>query len=201
MFEEAKMIGRVTRCSTRGFVGAVRIPQPEAPTFGTFCQAEAQQGHSRVIGVIYDISIEDDEFARQMAVAEDVTPEHIADQQSLRQVPVEYSALTLGFEEHDQFHHHLPPQPPLTLAPVYVLPPADLIEFSQQLDFLPLLLSAEGVPVDELLLAILRQAAALRPEAQRRNYLVQAGRTCTRQLSGDLTRLTTLLRGLEMENV
>jgi len=200
MSEEAKMIGRVTRCSTRGFVGALRIPQPEAPAFGTFCQVEAQQGRSQVIGVIYDISIEDDEFARQMAIADDAAPEHIADQQSLRQVPVEYSALTLGFEEQDQFHHHLPPQPPLTLAPVYVLPPAGVVRFSQQLDFLPLLLSVEGLPVDELLLAVLRRAAALRPEAQRRKYLVQAGRYCTRQLSGDLTRLTTLLRSLEMES-
>jgi hypothetical protein len=201
MTEGAKMIGRVTRCSTRGFVGALRIPQPEAPAFGTFCRADAQQGRSKVIGVIYDISVEDDEFARQMAVAEDIAPEHIADQQSLRQVPVEYSALTLGFEEQGQVHQRLPPQPPLTLAPIYALPTAEVVRFSEHLDFLPLLFCAEGLPVDELLLAILRQAASLRPEPQRRGYLVQAGRFCARQLSGDLTRLTTLLRSLEMESV
>jgi len=64
MTADDRPIGRVTRCSTRGFVGAVRLPEPQWPVFGTFCRAEAQQGQSQVIGLIYDLSIEDDELAR-----------------------------------------------------------------------------------------------------------------------------------------
>ena len=83
------LIGRVTRCSTRGFVGAMRVPEPEVPAFGGFCLAEAQQGQSQVVGLIYDVSVGDDEFARQIASSETATAEQIADHQENRQDDVE----------------------------------------------------------------------------------------------------------------
>ncbi len=190
------IIGRVTRCSTRGFVGAIRLPEPDLPTFGSLCQAEAQQGRSQVVGLIYDISIQDDEFARQLVTAEGVTPEQLADSQANRQVPVEFSALAVGYANAGQFHYGLPPQPPLTLAPIHTLSDEEALAFSASLDFLPLLLSATEVPVDDLLVAALRRASALRPRSQRAGYLLQAGRVCARLLGRDLTRLETVLNGL-----
>ncbi len=197
MVDNEPLIGRVTRCSTRGFVGAVRLPEPEMPTFGTFCRTEAQQGKSRVIGLIYDISIEDDEFARQLASAEAPPVEQLADHQANRQVPVEYSALAVGYHDDDGFHYNLPPQPPLTLAPVHPLGAEEIAEFTERLDFLALILSALQVPVDELLIAALRNAASLRSGEDRENFLHQAGRTCARLLADDLTRLERVLLGLQ----
>ncbi len=109
MTDKQGLIGRVTRCSTRGFVGAIRLPEPEIPVFGGFCLAEAQQGGSQVIGLIYDISIQDDEFARQMAATETAPAEVLADGQANRQVPVEFSALAVGYRVGEAFHQHLPP--------------------------------------------------------------------------------------------
>src|SRR3972149_2772638 len=87
MPQEQAPVGGVTRSSTRGFVGAVRLPEPEIPVFGLFCRAEAQRGQSAVIGLIYNISIEDDAFARQVATAEGITPEQLADTRFNRQGP------------------------------------------------------------------------------------------------------------------
>lgn len=196
MEEVHAMIGRVTRCSIRGFVGAVRLPEPDLPSFGAFCKAEAQQGHSQVIGLIYDISIEDDEFARQMAAAENLSPEQISDHQYNRQVPVEFSALAIGYQRDDQFHYNLPPQPPLTLAPIRALTPAERMAFTQRLDFIPLILSAPNLPVDDLLTAALRQAAQDRSGIDRKRFLLQAGRECARLLDRDLSRLHVVVRGL-----
>lgn len=196
MEEVHAMIGRVTRCSIRGFVGAVRLPEPDLPSFGAFCKAEAQQGHSQVIGLIYDISIEDDEFARQMATAESLSPEQFSDHQYNRQVPVEFSALAIGYQRDDQFHYNLPPQPPLTLAPIRALTPAERMAFTQRLDFIPLILSAPNLPVDDLLTAALRQAAQDRSDVERRRFLLQAGRECARRLDRDLSRLHVVVRGL-----
>ena len=196
MEEVHAMIGRVTRCSIRGFVGAVRLPEPDLPSFGAFCKAEAQQGHSQVIGLIYDISIEDDEFARQMATAESLSPEQFSDHQYNRQVPVEFSALAIGYQRDDQFHYNLPPQPPLTLAPIRALAPAERMAFTQRLDFIPLILSAPNLPVDDLLTAALRQAAQDRSGGERRRFLLQAGRECARLLDRDLSRLHVVVRGL-----
>ncbi|MCK4692159.1 MAG: hypothetical protein KAT23_00925 [Anaerolineales bacterium] len=196
MEEVHAMIGRVTRCSIRGFVGAVRLPEPDLPSFGAFCKAEAQQGHSQVIGLIYDISIEDDEFARQMATAESLSPEQFSDHQYNRQVPVEFSALAIGYQRDDQFHYNLPPQPPLTLAPIRALTPAERMAFTQRLDFIPLILSAPNLPVDDLLTAALRQAAQDRSGGECRRFLLQAGRECARLLDRDLSRLHVVVRGL-----
>ena len=196
MEEVHAMIGRVTRCSTRGFVGAVRLPEPDLPSFGAFCQTEAQHGHSQVIGLIYDISIEDDEFARQMATAENLSPEQFSDHQYNRQVPVEFSALAIGYQRDDQFHYNLPPQPPLTLAPIRTLTPAERMAFTQRLDFIPLILSAPNLPVDDLLMAALRQAAQDRSGVERKRFLLQAGRECARLLDRDLSRLHVVVRGL-----
>ncbi len=196
MDEQEALIGRVTRCSTRGFVGAVRIPEPEVPAFGDFCLAEAQQGRSRVIGVIYDISIQDDELARQMAMAENLSPEQLADTQQRRLVPVEYAALAVGYHNDGGYHYALPPQPPLTLAPIYPMSGQEVRDFTERLDFLPLILGAPHIPVDDLLAAALRTAAATRAEEVRRPYLVRAGRACARLLGRDLARFETFLQTL-----
>ena len=189
-------IGRVTRCSTLGFVGAVRLPEPDVPAFGTFCLAEAQQGQSQVIGLIYDLSIEDDEFARQIAATDDVPQEIIADGRAHRQVPVEFSALAVGYHNEIGYFQSLPPQPPLTLAPIRRMAPEDLRAFSQRLDFLPLVLAASQVPSETLLVAALQTMARSRPESERRGFLVAAGRACARLMHHDLARLEDLLKGL-----
>lgn len=196
MPEAAGLIGRVTRCSTRGFVGAMRLPEPEIPTFGSFCQAEAQRGQSRVIGLIYDLSVADDELARQLASAEDVPAEHIADSQRNRQVPVEISALSVGYQDKEGVHHTLPPQPPLTLSPIHMLPSSEVRTFTERLDFLQLVLSAESIAVDSLLAAALTSAAQVRPTGQRRAFLVGAARQCAALLATDLDRLNRLLQAL-----
>jgi hypothetical protein len=192
------LIGRVTRSSTLGYTGAVRLPEPDVPVFGSYCQAEAQRGQSLVIGLIYNLSIEDDAFARQVATAQSLTPEQLADTQINRQVPIEFSALTIGYRAGDEFHYTLPPQPPMTLAPIQTLPPESVRAFSRRLDFLPLILNAPEIPIDELVAAALRLAAVARPESERRPFLVEAGRECARLLAHDLTRLENLLRNLQL---
>lgn len=196
MINDQQLIGRVTRCSTRGFVGALRVPEPDLPVFGGFCLAEAQAGASHVVGLIYDISVEDDEFARQIATAEDAAPEQIADARQNRLVPVEFSALAVGYRRGQDFYYSLPPQPPLTLAPVYRMAADALRLFTSHWDFLPLVLSARQIPADELLAAALLQAARQRPEDERRAFLVEGGRACTRLLGEDLVRVDNLLSGL-----
>ncbi len=196
MKQEKASIGRVTRSSTLGFVGVVRLPWPDVPTFGSFCRAEAQRGQSWVIGLIYDISIEDDAFARQVAAADSLTPEQLADTRFNRQVPVEFSALAVGYQNGSDLYYSLPPQPPLTLAPIHAMSSGEVCSFTERLDFIPLILSAVEVPADELIAASLRLATAARSENERRAFLVRAGAECARLLPHDLVRLSKLLRSL-----
>ena len=190
------LIGRVTRCSIQGFAGGIRLTQPDMPAFGALCKAAAQQGASDVIGLIYDISIEDDELARQLAAAEMPPAELRADQQFVRPIPIEIRALTIGYAAEGRFEQRLPPQPPMTLAEIYPLAPDEIQKFTDRLDFLPLVLAAPQLPVDHLLAACLRLAALARPESARRPFLINAGRACARLLAGDLARLNQLVQNL-----
>lgn len=196
MTDKRTVIGRVTRCSIRGFVGGIRLRQPDLPVFGGWCQAPAQGGATSVIGMIYDISIEDDELARQLAAADAPLPEQQADSQVNRPIPIELRALTVGYRRGTTWVQALPPQPPITLAEITSLEPDEVRAFTQRLDFLPLALNTPEVPADQVVAAALRQAGEARPVAERRAFLLQAGQECARLLGQDLGRLERLLRDL-----
>jgi len=188
--------GRITRCSTQVFSGAIRPSAVEQPVFGAFCGAPDTGGELLVIGVIYDIRIEDDPLARQMAALEDLPAEQLADAQHNRQAPIEFSALTVGYRHAAGSVAGLPPRPPLTLAPVSLLEPPDLLEFSARFDFARLILASPNLPAEQLLAAALRTALAARPESERERYRLQAGRAIARLLAGDLPRLEQVLGAL-----
>lgn len=198
MTDQDHFLGRVTRCSTRGFVGAIRALNPEAPVFGSLCKAEAQMGASQVIGAVYDISISDDSFVRLMASLPEAGAEHITDQSTNRQVPIEISALAIGYADEDQFHYSLPPQPPLSMAPIIPLSDEEVIRFTDDLSFIQLILSAQELAVDDLLTSTLRIATRLRPEGDRATFQRRAGEACARTLGGDIPRLENILQQLEV---
>ncbi|MFN2149267.1 MAG: hypothetical protein ACK2T2_12830 [Anaerolineales bacterium] len=196
MPETTGPIGRITRCSTQLFSGAVHPSALSRPAFGAFCQAEDTAGEIKVIGVIYDLRIEDDPLARQMAALEDLPAEQLADAQKNRQAPVEFSALTVGYEQGDRIIYALPPRPPLTLSPVFLLSGQDLLRFTGEASFARLILASPNLPSEQLLAAALRSAIAARPEGDRDRYQLLAGRTVARLLAGDLPRLENVLGAL-----
>ena len=189
-------IGRITRCSTQAFSGAVHPSALARPAFGSFCQAPDSAGEIQILGVIYDLSVEDDPLARQMAALEDLPSEQLADAQKNRQAPVEFSALTVGYRQDDEFAYGLPPRPPLTLAPVTLLSGQDLLRFTEGADFARPILTSPNIPSEQLLAAAVRCAVAARPESERERYLLLAGRAIARLLADDLPRLESVLGAL-----
>jgi hypothetical protein len=196
MPEADNPIGRVTRCSTQEFTGAVRPSALGLPRFGAFCQAQDSSGSLDIIGVIHNIRVEDDPLARQMAALEDLPAEQLADAQQNRQAPVEFSALSVGYRRAGSYSQGLPPQPPLTLAPVRLLAGQELLQFTERFDFARLILARRDIPAEQLLAAALRIAVQAREENGRERYLLQAGRSIARLLAGDLPRLEAVLGAL-----
>jgi hypothetical protein len=194
---KAHLIGRVTRCSIQGFAGGIRMTEPDMPAFGALCRTPAQNGRSQVIGLIYEISIEDDDLARQLAAADAPSQEIRLDQQFVRPIPIEIRALSVGYHDGRRYVYDLPPQPPNTLADIHSLEPDEVVRFTSSLDFLPLVLAAPQLPTDSLLAATFRLAAQARPESERRAFLIAAGRECARLMSRDLARLNNLVRSLQ----
>jgi hypothetical protein len=194
MTDGAIPIGRMMRSSTAGFTFGCSVPEPDVPAFGAFVRAPVQRGQAQVIGLIYDIAIEDDLFVRQIVAAADLPDAYIEDQRRNRQVPVEVSVLAVGYHNDEGLFYGLPPQPPITLDHIHLCPDGEICDFTGRFDYFRLVLDAPIVPADELLAASLRRAAAARPAAEREEFLFQAGKELARLLPMDVIRLENLLR-------
>ncbi len=194
MLDGVTTIGRLLRSSTTGYVFGCSVPEPDVPRFGDFVKAPAQRGTTNVIGLIYDIVIEDDPFVRQMVATPNLDEAYILDQRQNRQVPIEVSVLSIGYYRNTVIECGLPPQPPITLDSIRACNEAEVLECTGGFDYVRLILASPEVPADELLIVSLRNAALMRPPEDRTFFLRQAGRELARLLSRDLPRLENLLR-------
>ena len=189
------IIGKVLRASTVGFVCGTRSEDIGQPSFGAFVRTwPGQRTDIEVIGLIHGISIDDDPMVRQMILANNMRESTISDQRVNRMVPVEISVLSVGYIRVDRVQYTLPPQPPLSLDPVQLCDDETVRLFTENLDFLRLVVNASDVPTEELLAAAINHAAWARPEGERRAFLVMAGRHLAGLLSHDLPRLQHLLK-------
>lgn len=189
-------IGRLLRSSTAGFVFGCQVPEPDVPRFGDWVRAPAQRGRSEVIGLVYDLVIQDDAFVRPMVATPDLSEEYILDQRLNRQVPIEVSVLAVGYREGEAYVQGLPPQPPLTLDAIHLCAPDEVRAFTERLDYLRLIVDSAEAPADELLAVSLARAAETRPAQDRDAFRRRAGRELARLLQRDLPRLDRILRRL-----
>ena len=196
MSKKTLQVGRVLRASTRGFTVGCAVTQPDIPDFGSFVRAEGKPPRSAIYGLITNVSVEDDPFVRQLISAGLRDGETVLDNRQIRQSPIEVSVLAVGCSDGERIRHCLPAQPPLTLDWLYTCTDGEIVAFTAHTDYFRLVLEARESPVDELLAASLRSAAAARAEHAREAFLIEAGRELARLLAGDPVRLEGLLRRL-----
>ncbi len=195
---QERFVGRVLRSDIRLFTVASRLPEPDVPTFATFVRAPIQQGNRHLIGLVYDIRLQDDPFLREIAASIPVDEagyqEIIRDQREVRTMPVEISIVNVGYETEEGYRYGFPPQPPMLVHTVSLCDEATVYAFTEHPDFLRPLIESRDLPADELIARALRRAARLRSAAQRRPYLTAMGRYLARYLSHDPLRLEKVLR-------
>jgi hypothetical protein len=194
MTDHSLAVGRVLRSSTASLTLGTKTLAADVPRFGGFVKVAAPDGGD-IIGLIYDVVIEDDLFARQLIGAE-VSAEYIADQRANRQVPIEISVLVVGHARDGKMYQYLPAQPPISLDEIVTCSDAEVVQFTADFTYFRTVLNAKDAPADELLAASLRLAANARG-AQGHEYLVKAGRELSRLLAFDAVRLEGLLRRIK----
>ncbi|MEW5956271.1 MAG: hypothetical protein AB1801_01005 [Chloroflexota bacterium] len=183
----------VLRANALRFTAGCQTLQLDRPRFADLIKV--QQSNLTSFGLIYDIRAQDDLAVRQLILTGRLEPEAILDQQLNRLVPLEIQVLALGYRQgQTTVVYGLPPQPPLSLDVLTVCTDSELRSFSACLDYLPLILKASQVPVDELVVAHLRRMAAVQPAEVRTQFLLEAGRRLAHWLYNDIPRLEAMLR-------
>jgi hypothetical protein len=190
-------IGRLLRAGTTGFVVGCRVAQIDAPSFGALVQV-ALDGDYQVYGLIHDIHIDDDGLVRQLVTADDVEDAIIADNRVNRNVPVELSVLTVGYQLDGKISHLLPPRPPLSLDVICLCTPGEVRQFtsSGRFGYFRHVLRAADLPVGELLAAHIQQAGAMHAEAGNLEWRNAASRELITLLRDDYATLMSVLGAL-----
>ena len=205
-------IAEVIETATTEFLAQCLEPEnlsfPVMPPFGSWVKAIDEESGNRVYAVVYHATTSPiDSVHRARALGLSLQDLREQQPQIFAMLKTEFRAAIVGFQapapsnngssfEHSTIYQHLPPRPPQIHQAVYQCEAAEIIQFSEQLDFLRTLLQMAGAPVDALAAATVREIYQLRQAD--RSWLVQAGRTISLLLKDDYDRLRFILSQIHL---
>lgn len=152
-------IGRLLRAGMEGFVAGCRVTQLDIPSFGALVRVPLTVDY-QIYGLIYDIHVDDDGLVRQLVTAGDIDDNVIADNRQNRNIPIEISVLTVGYQEETHISHLLPPRPALSLDRIYLCDNQELVRFTDggRFGYFRHILYAKDLNIAELIAAHFQQA-------------------------------------------
>lgn len=191
----AGQIAEVVEASTNEFV-AQSYEVNEAPPFGSLVRTS--DGTADLYGVVYQVTTGGvDPGRRAVALGRDEDdPDAIyrAHPQLQQLFRTDFRALVVGFGMEGGIVHTVPQRPARVHGFVHQCTDDEVCRFTASLDWLPLLMAAQPAsPIEELLATFLRTAAAARPERERREFLVRAGKELALRLRRDVRQLGVIL--------
>jgi hypothetical protein len=190
-------VGRLLRAGITGFVAGCRVTQLTTPTYGALVRVPLEQGY-QTYGLIHDIHIEDDGIVRQLVTAEGIEAAVIADNRVNRNVPIEISVISVGYQQDDRIFHLLPPRPPLSLDQIYLCNAEELCQFTSagRFGYFRLILRNTDLPVGELIATHLQQAQAAQLVGGNPGWVSEATREIITLLRDDYASLMAVLGAL-----
>lgn len=191
-------IGRMLRAGMSGFVVGCQVDKIDVPSFGSLVRAPIGED-AQVYGLVHDLHVDDDGLVRHLATAPEVEPSTIQDAQVNRNIPVEISVLSVGYEEDSKLRHVLPPRPPLSLDLIYKCSPPEVMNFTSQgrFGYFRHLLRHEDIPLVELLAAHIRQSHQIHEKSGDPSWSKRAVEELILLLQDDYQTLTSLLGALQ----
>ncbi|TVQ52818.1 MAG: hypothetical protein EA366_13765 [Spirulina sp. DLM2.Bin59] len=194
-------IAEVIETATTEFLAQCLEPEdltfPAMPPFGSWVKAHDEESGNDIVGVItYATTTPIDSVHRARALGLSLADLRQEQPQIFAMLKTEFRAAIVGFiapatASNPQVFQYLPPRPPQIHQGVYRCTAAEVVQFTEQLDFLRSLLQVKTVPVESLVAATLRAAFQFRQGD--RPWLIQAGRTLSILLKDDYDSLRYIL--------
>ncbi|OKH25187.1 hypothetical protein NIES593_05335 [Hydrococcus rivularis NIES-593] len=196
-------IAEVIETATTGFLAQCLEPEdlnfPAMPPFGSWVKAHDEESGNKIVGVVtYVTTSPIDSVHRAVALGLSLAELREQQPQIFAMLKTEFRVAILGFEapplavnghsySRGQIYQYLPPRPPQIHQAVYRCDPSEIVYFSEELDFLRILLQVSDVPAEALVAAAIREIYQLRNCD--REWLVKVGRSLNVLLKDDYDRL------------
>jgi hypothetical protein len=196
-------IAEVIETATTGFLAQSLDPEeltfPAMPPFGSWVKATDEESGNKILGVVSFVTTAPiDSIHRAVALGLSLSELREQQPQIFAMLKTEFRVAILGFEAPfssgngngygwGQFYQYLPPRPPQIHQGVYRCDTSEIVRFSEELDFLRILLQVSDVPTEALIAASIREIYQLRNGD--REWLVKVGRSLNILLKDDYDRL------------
>ncbi len=201
-------IAEVIETSTTEFVAQCLEPEelnfPAMPPFGSWVKSVDEESNNKIFAIVTNVStapIDSVHKARALGLSLDELKEQ--QPQIFAMLKTEFRAVIIGFEtplenhnngsspQFGKIYQYLPPRPPQVHQAVLKCDADEIINFTENPDFLRVLLQVPNSPVESLIAATLRENYRLR--GGDRQWLVNAGRTLSVLLKNDYDCLKYIL--------
>ena len=167
----------------------------EAPPLGSLVRSGDA---NPIYGIVYEVATRSMDPARHPIPRggdEDTEEEvYLNNPQLNRLLLTEFKSMVVGYQSDGGLRRYLAPLPLRIHSFVYQCEGEELREFSDSLDFLPIILSAPISAQDDVIASFLRQASESHPDPQR--FMIGAGKELAVYFAGQLQRLNNVLRRL-----
>jgi len=195
----------VIQTSTAEFLAQCLEPEtlsfPPMPPFGSWVRSVDEESQNIIYAVVYHATtLPIDSVHRARALGMSLEELREEQPQIFAMLTTEFRAAIVGYKlpknqrqssSIPAFYQHIPPRPPQIHQAVYRCEPEEIIEFSEGLDFIRMLLQVQEASVDALCAAAMREVYQLRKAD--RSWLVKAGRYLSTLLRDDYDRLRVIL--------
>jgi len=164
-------------------IGSLVLCGEQTPTYGIVCEATTQ-------------SIDPGRAPIPRGVNANTEAEVLNNNPQIeRLLHTKFRAIVVGYREGNSIRRYPPLNAPRMYSFVRVCNAMELAEFSSSHEFLVLLLNAPVNGQDHVVASFLRHAGAAHADGH--EYMVSAGKSLAAALSGQLPRLSGILRSLE----
>jgi hypothetical protein len=198
-------IGEVIETATTQYLAQCLEPEdlkfPQMPPFGSWIKSFDEESGNKILAVVtYVTTAPIDSVHRARALGLSLAELREQQPQIFAMLKTEFKAAIVGFEvprsnngnsSLGKVYQYLPPRPPQIHQAVYNCEATEVVNFTENLDFLRTLLQVKDIPVESLVAAAVRDVYRLR-EANR-DWLVKVGRTLSVLLKDDYDRLRYIL--------
>lgn len=161
------------------------------PYFGSFVKTESQG--MNIYGLVYNVC-ETSIDPNRRAMAFGIEREELLKRQPhiAEFLKIEFEAAVVGFSDAGYIRAYLPPFPPRIHSFVYPCDKQEILDLTEDLEFIRSINALPGLPVEELVAASIRLAYSERDND--RAFLIRAGQEIAQLLKDEYEKARSIIR-------